>query len=325
LYKTAFSDTLKKMKTIGVFIPHSRVLAWRFTSRHKQLLSELLPDTKIIMCQYKEEFEKILPSIQIALVWYFKQEWYAKAERLEWLVTPAAGREFLTTAPPKGLAVHNCHFHGQIMAETVAGMILTHCRGIIKAYDLQKKVDWPQAELEPGLTTLRGKTVTILGFGSIGQWIAKLLKPFGVRIIGVKRTLISPPPPFLQDGDRIITVDGLENVLPVTDHLVLALPGDTGTDNIIDARRLSLLSPHAAVYNVGRGNAIDERALCAALEKGTLAAAFLDVFQREPLAQDSPLRTCPNCYLMPHVSALAPDYLELFVEEVAREYKKRYL
>jgi D-2-hydroxyacid dehydrogenase (NADP+) len=324
LYKTAFSDTLKKMKTIGVFIPHSRVLAWRFASRHKQLLFKLLPDTKIIVCRNKEEFEKILPSIQIALVWYFKQEWYAQAEQLEWLVTPAAGREFLTTAPPKGLAVHNCHFHGQIMAETVAGMILTHCRGIIKAYDLQTKVDWPQAELEPGLTTLRGKTVTILGFGSIGQWIAKLLKPFGVRIIGVKRTVI-PPPPFLDAEDSVITLNKLDAHLPRTDHLVLALPGDTGTDNIIDARRLSLLPPHAAVYNVGRGNAIDEQALCAALEKSALAAAFLDVFKQEPLAHDSALRACPNCYLMPHVSALAPNYLELFVEEVAREYRKRYL
>jgi D-2-hydroxyacid dehydrogenase (NADP+) len=311
------------MKKIGVFITHPRVKAWEFSLKHKERLAELLPETTITVCHTQEDFEKILPSIQIALVWHFKQIWYDRAVWLGWLVTPAAGRDFLKTTPPEGLDVHNCHFQGQIMAETVAGMILTHCRGIIKAHNLQTKTDWPQAELEPGLTTLRGKTITILGFGSIGRWIAKLLKPFGVRIIGIKRTMI-PPPPFLDAEDSIVTLAKLDEHLPRTDHLVLALPGDTGTDNIIDARRLGLLPQSAAVYNVGRGNAIDESALCAALEKGKLAAAFLDVFRQEPLAHDSPLRVCPNCCLMPHVSAVAPNYMELFVEEVAREYKKRY-
>ncbi|MBN1798443.1 MAG: hydroxyacid dehydrogenase [Spirochaetales bacterium] len=311
------------MKTIGVFIPHSRVSAWRFAFRHKELLARLLPDTQITVCESKDDFEKILPSIRIALVWYFKQEWYAKAGQLEWLVTPAAGRDFLRTKPPKRVAVHNCHFHGQIMAETVAGMILAHCRGIVKAYELQTKAEWPQAELESGLTTLRGKTVTVLGFGSIGQWIARLLKPFGVRIIGVKRNAITLPQ-FLDSGDKIITLRDMDSELAQTDHLVLALPGDTGTDKIVAARRLGLLPRHAAVYNVGRGNAIDEDALYSALKKGGLAAAFLDVFRQEPLAPESPLRTCPNCYLMPHVSALAPNYLDLFVEEVAREYRKKY-
>ncbi len=311
------------MKTIGVFIPHPRVSAWCFAQRHKELLVRLLPDTHIIVCKGKEDFEKILPSIQIALIWYFKQEWFAKSKQLEWLVTPAAGRDFLRTEPPEGVAVYNCHFHGQIMAETVAGMILSHCRGVIKAYDLQSQAGWPQAELEPGINTLRGAGVTILGFGAIGQWIAGLLKPFGVRITGVKRSMI-PLPLFLDAGDSIVTVNELDKILPQTDHLVLAMPGDTGTDNMIDARRLSLLPQRAVVYNVGRGNAIDEDALCSALKKGSLAAAFLDVFKQEPLAFESPLRKCPNCYLMPHVSALAPNYLDLFVEEVAREYRGRY-
>jgi phosphoglycerate dehydrogenase-like enzyme len=311
------------MKKIGVFIPHPRVAAWRFSLRQARRLESLIPGSSIAVCGTAGEFERILPEIDIALVWYFKEEWFAPAKRLEWLVTPAAGSEFLRAAPPSGLEVHHCRFHGRIMAQTVVGMILARCRGIMRARELQAREQWPQAELEPLLTTLYGARVTILGFGSIGWWIARLLKPLGARITGVKRTLI-PPPDFLDDNDAIITMDDLDPALPETDHLVMVLPGDTGTDNIMDARRLGLLPRHAALYNVGRGNSVDEGALVSALQSGALSAAFLDVFREEPLPMDSPLRICPHCYLMPHVSALAPEYLDLFVEEAAAEFKKRY-
>ncbi|MEJ2665389.1 MAG: NAD(P)-dependent oxidoreductase [Spirochaetia bacterium] len=311
------------MKHIAVFIPHPQVLAWRFSPRQAELLETLLPGNTVTLCRTRADFEKVLPDVQVALVWYFKEEWFARAAKLEWLVTPAAGRELLRVKHPPGLAVHNCRFHGRIMAQTVVGMILARCRGIIKAYQLQTEKQWPLAELEPLLTTLRGARVTILGFGAIGGMIARLVKPFGARITGVKRSII-PLPDYLDNGDRIISVDTLDAELPQTDHLVMALPGDTGTDNIMDTRRLGLLPPHAAIYNVGRGNALDEGALVSALRQGRVSAAFLDVFQEEPLSAASPLRTCPNCCLMPHVSALAPEYLDLFVQEVAEEFKKRY-
>ncbi len=311
------------MKKIGVFIPHPRVAAWSFSPRQGRLLDKLIPGNSIVVCRTQAEFERILPKIEVALVWYFKEEWFARATRLEWLVTPAAGSEFLRVKPPLGLEVHNCRFHGRIMAQTVVGMILARCRGIMRAHELQADLQWPQAALEPLLTTLYGAHVTILGFGAIGRWIARLLGPLGARITGVKRTLI-PLPDFMGANDEIISMDALDGVLPETDHLVMVLPGDTGTDNIMDARRLGLLPPRAALYNVGRGNSVDEGALVSALRSGALSAAFLDVFREEPLTIDSPLRTCPHCYLMPHVSALAPEYLDLFVEEVAEEFKKRY-
>ena len=97
---------------------------------------------------------------------------------------------------------------------------------------------------------------------------------------------------------------------------MLCLPASPDTDGILDARRLELLPAHAGIYNVGRGNAIDERALAAWLAARPLAAACLDVFREEPLAADSPLRALPNCLILPHLSAIAPDFLDLFVEEL---------
>ncbi len=115
------------MKKIGVFIPHLRVKAWCFTPRQAERLERLIPGNSIVVCRTTVEFERILPEIEVALVWYFKEEWFARARRLEWLVTPAAGSEFLRVKPPPGLDVHNCRFHGRIMAQTVTGMILARC------------------------------------------------------------------------------------------------------------------------------------------------------------------------------------------------------
>ena len=103
----------------------------------------------------------------------------------------------------------------------------------------------------------------------------------------------------------------------------LCLPGTEGTDRLIDRRRLALLPPTATLCNVGRGNALDEEALVAALRGNRLAGASLDVFREEPLPLPSPLRTCPNLWLMPHASAIAPDYLDLFVAELGERWQAR--
>ena len=92
---------------------------------------------------------------------------------------------------------------------------------------------------------------------------------------------------------------------------------DTGTDRLIDAARLARLPRHAVLYNVGRGNCIDEAALARALQTGTLRGACLDVFAREPLAPDSPLAAdLPGLVRMPHASAFADAYMDRFMDEV---------
>jgi phosphoglycerate dehydrogenase-like enzyme len=110
-------------------------------------------------------------------------------------------------------------------------------------------------------------------------------------------------------------MENLDGALPEADHLVLALPGTTGTDNVLDARRIGLLPSHATVTNVGRGNAIDEAALAEALGEERIAAAMLDVYETEPLPETSPLRTLDNVLLMPHASAVSRNYLDCWLDE----------
>jgi phosphoglycerate dehydrogenase-like enzyme len=162
---------------------------------------------------------------------------------------------------------------------------------------------------------LRGSHVVIVGFGSIGRTIGKQLKGFGVRITGVKRSPAHAPDYFDKD-DRIASTEALDQILPQADHLVLCLPGGKDTDRLLDQRRLALLPLRAWVYNVGRGNAIDEEALARSLKDGALSGACLDVYEREPLPSGSPLRTAPNVLLMPHASAFAPNYMDRYLDEL---------
>jgi len=157
--------------------------------------------------------------------------------------------------------------------------------------------------------------VSVLGFGHIGGHIARLLKCLGAEITGLRRTP-GARPEYFSEEDRLLSVSRLDDVLAKTDHLVLCLPATPDTTGIVNAGRLALLSPQAGIYNVGRGNAIDEAALAALLRKRPLCEAYLDVFGEEPLAADSPLRGLPNCLVLPHVSAVAPEYMDLFVGEL---------
>jgi phosphoglycerate dehydrogenase-like enzyme len=123
-------------------------------------------------------------------------------------------------------------------------------------------------------------------------------------------------PDYFVEGDRLLAAERLDEVLRQTDHLVLCLPATPATTGIVDARRMALLPGNAGIYNVGRGNVLDEQALSVLLEERPLCEAYLDVFQEEPLAAESPLRNLPNCLILPHVSANSPEYIDLFVEEL---------
>lgn len=308
---------------ISVFLTHPVVDCWNFKETQEKNLVSAVPGARVTVCKTREEFVKKLDAAQIVLIWGFKQEWFEMSPKLEWIVTPAAGKDYFNVTPPEGVTIDYCSFHGELIGETVIGMILAHVRGIRDALELVKHDPWPRGLVQRNMRPLRGAHLVILGFGNIGRWIGRLAKPFGTRITGVRRTPCDRPD-YFDGNDLIIGMDSLDSVLPKADHLVLALPGDPGTLDILNERRIGLLPRHAAIYNIGRGNAIDENALVKALAEKRIAGAYLDVFKAEPLPSDSPFFGCPGILLMPHASAISPNYLDLFVAEFVRKYKARY-
>ena len=267
------------------------------------------PDAVVVKSE--RAFLRELPDATHAIVWNFEKKWFARAPKLRVLATPGAGRELVPAEAdlPPGVVKFHGEYHGAIMAETVLACMFAWARGLYAAYGWQTGADrprklWPRVDLSPLCRRVAGTRAVVLGYGHVGRAIGARLRANGVAVKGVRRRNFGELPAALADAD----------------WLVLALPGDTGTDDVVDAETLALLPPRAVLVNVGRGNAVEERALVRALKRGKLAAAFLDVFKREPLAPDSPLAAdgVPNLFRLPHASAFSPDYMDLFFAELKR-------
>ena len=263
-------------------------------------------DLPITVVRSERAFLKALPYATHAIVWEFRKEWFARAKQLRVLATPSAGRELLPTDAemPPGVVRVNGAFHGQIMSETVVACLFAHARGLYRAYDFQREgAIWPRAALSPFCSLVAGTKAVILGYGKIGHAVGAKLEALGVSIVGIRRANIADLKPALKTADWLIVV----------------LPSDTGTDNIVDASVLRAMKRSAVLVNIGRGNAVNEEALAAALRTRRIAAAYLDVFKREPLTKASPLAAdIPGLVRLPHASAFAPDYLPLFFRELQK-------
>lgn len=309
-----------ELKRIAVNIRHSEVDCWTFKQKHAMLLQRGMPGANVRICETDEAFVSALGDSDAALVWRFRQDWFEAAPQLRVISTPAAGKDLFTVTPPAKVLMLNGQFHGQIIGETVCGALLGMSRGILSAASeplLGKP--WPRAELSKVLRPLRGSHAVILGMGHLGTWIGRMLKSFGVRISGMRRDLSRPAPDFFGAEDRIFGIGELNAILPHADHVILALPATSETNELLNGHRINLLPRHATVVNVGRGNAIAEMPLYAALSAGRIAGAFLDVFAHEPLPADSILLHCPNLWRLPHASAISDNYLDLYVEDLLKQ------
>lgn len=151
-------------------------------------------------------------------------------------------------------------------------------------------------EKHRGLRELAGKTVCILGTGSVGTECAKRFRAFSCRVLGVNRT-VRENPAF----DAVLPMDALADALCQADVVVLTLPLTEETRGLMNAERLALMKPGAVLVNIARGAIVSERALIEALQ-GSLGGAVLDVFDPEPLAPESPLWTMENVIVTPHNS-----------------------
>ncbi|MCG8570915.1 MAG: hypothetical protein MJB14_12320, partial [Spirochaetes bacterium] len=126
---------------ISIWTP-SAIPCWSFNNTQVQKLRKALPEASVIHCQNAEEFKEALLETDVAIVNVFKQKWFDLAPHLKWLAVPTAGKDYFTIEPPAELLVTYGSFHGQIMAETVVGMILASCRGLLYTKEIQSTEKW---------------------------------------------------------------------------------------------------------------------------------------------------------------------------------------
>jgi phosphoglycerate dehydrogenase-like enzyme len=291
--------------SIRAFEPQAEQLA-RWRARY--------PQHQLVVAREEADFLQQLTDADGALVWRFAEAWYERAPRLRFVATPAAGREKVQPDPSGRVRAVHGSFHGKIMAESLLGMLLYFARRFDLASADQRAGRYERDQYSP-TRRLAGQRALIVGYGALGRECARLLKAVGLHVVGVKRQAAVEPAP----ADAVFALQDLPRLLPEADHVIATLPADTGTDHLFDEAAFTAMRPSAGFYNLGRGNAVDEAALLRALNSGSIAHAFLDVFEREPLPADSPLWNAPNLALTPHASAINAEYLDLWVEELSLE------
>lgn len=200
---------------------------------------------------------------------------------------------------------------GPLMSEYVFGYLLMLERKILPRLAAQREGRWDTTL--PG--TLSGKTIGLVGVGSIGAHLAATAKHFGMQVRGYTRRSrdCRHVDQYFHGGDKAAFAHDL-------DYLVAVLPNTDQTRAIVDAEMIAALPPRAVLVNVGRGRTVDEAALAAALTAGRVGGAVLDVFSEEPLPASSPFWSTPSTYITSHTSApsFPADIVGVFVENYRR-------
>lgn len=240
--------------------------------------------------------------------------------RLEWAHSGAAG--VASSLGPEMLAsrvlfTNSAGVHGPPMAETVLAMLLHFARGLDVAVRAQQDGRWSAGEYwaaDAPVAELGGSTVGIVGFGGIGREVARRAGCMGSRVLALRRrkTPADAPEPGngLPPAEVLWGEAGLGRLLRESDHVVLALPETPETRGLIDRKRLFEMKQGSVLVNVSRGGVLDEAGLLAALDRGPLRGAGLDVFATEPLPPEHPFYSHPKVLATPHVSATTRRFWE---------------
>jgi phosphoglycerate dehydrogenase-like enzyme len=200
------------------------------------------------------------------------------------------------------------------IAEYVLGLLLMLAKGMPGVVDRQRRSEWKHRDTEP----LSGKRVLVVGVGPIGRAIGRVCADLGMAVRGVGTTA--------RRGDDVFRVvfgaDELLDAAAWADYVVDVLPATAQTRRLFGAEVFAVMRPAARFLNVGRGSTVDEQALVHALEDGRIAGAALDVFEEEPLLEDSPLWGMPNVIVSPHMAGDFAGWrealVELFVDNLRR-------
>jgi phosphoglycerate dehydrogenase-like enzyme len=206
------------------------------------------------------------------------------------------------------------------LAEFVVMAMLQHAKGLERLRRDKAERAWRPAHAD----TLEGKTLCIVGIGNIGRAIAGRARPFGMRILGVKRT-VHDEDPARNHADALYGTDRLHEALAEADYVAVTLPGTPETHHLVDEEAIRSMQKGAYFVNVGRGAAVDERGLVEALREGHLSGAALDVFEVEPLPRESPLWELDNVIISPHSTDNLPGLTNRLQTDLFCDNLRRYL
>ena len=265
-----------------------------------------------------DHFTESMATADVLVTWNLPTENLAQvAPNLKWIHIIGAGVEHLTPLDwlPDGVVLtNNKGVHADKGGEFgLMSVLMLHNR-IPEIFSNQITADYDSIYSTP----IAGKTLVVIGVGSIGKSVAAHCQRIGMNVIGVTRHGVK-----VDEVDQMVSVDQIDEVLPLADYVFVVTPLTPETENLLNRRRLNLLKKGAGVVNIGRAAVVDYGALTELLEQQHLSGAILDVFDPEPLPADSPLWKVKNLIITPHVSAddgnaYVAMTLEVFFENMRR-------
>lgn len=306
---------------VGVVSPNA---AWVLPRPYVDRLRRAFPEHTFIDVWDRDALRRTLPDADVAFAAFVDRDIVHALKRLKWVQAPAVGVGHILSDELIASDIVLTSARGvraRAMAEHVVGMTLALARQLPMILRRQAAHQWALDEIEASGTirTLQNRQMGIVGLGSIGMEVARLAAGIGMRVVGIRRNVDQPPPDFVDD---ILPPERLNDLLSLSDVIVLAAPLVAETKLLIGAAALSIVKPGAFLINVGRGKLIDDEAVIAALKDGRLGGAALDVFTREPLDPASPYWDLPNVIVTPHMSGTMEDYwtplVALFSENLRR-------
>ncbi|SET70639.1 Phosphoglycerate dehydrogenase [Salinibacillus kushneri] len=279
------------------------------TCRIKRSIQDRLlhsyPSLTFRFCDDIKEAEAYLPQAEVLITYGedLTDNHIDKAENLKWIMVISAGVDKMPfgTIREKSILVTNVRgIHGIPMSEYAISMLLQVSRQAKILYNNEQKHHWDRTVY---MTEMYGQTMLVVGTGAIGQEVARLAKAFQMKTIGLSRS--GRPAKYFDDTGQI---DQLLEKLPEADYIVSVLPSTDDTKHIYQESHFQAMKDQAIFLNMGRGDAVDEKALIKALNQNEIRHAVLDVFEQEPLPEDHPFWDMENVTVTPHISGISRYY-----------------
>ncbi len=283
------------------------------------LLDEV-PGVTITVCT-REDIPQFAPETDI-FYGHPSAELLSIAPRLKWIQSSSAGVEFVASVPDlvasDVILTNTRGAHGPSIGEHTLALLLAMTRHIPESMEQQRRKHWERGTLYRTAREINGLTMGILGFGALGKGIASRAKAMEMELLAVDAQAIAGEPLL----DEVWPVSRLEEMLSLSDVVVVSAPLTPGTANLLNADMIRAIKKDAYLIVVSRGGIVDEDAVVDALESGALAGAGIDVTAQEPLPKESRLWEAPRLILTPHLAgASAPKerrVVEIFKENLIR-------
>lgn len=248
---------------------------------------------------------------------------FQAAKQLKWIQAPSAGVEMLCSIPEiveSDVTITNSRgAHARVIAEHAFAMLLAFTRGLHRFEQDKAARRWSRDAAIPDVLEIAGWTIGIVGYGQIGQQIARRAIGFEMNVLAVDSESMTNAP----HGVEVWGLDRLPDLFEQSDAVVIATPYTPQTHHMIGADLINRMKPTAYLLVQSRGGIVDEPALVDALKKGRITAAGLDVFEQEPLGPDSELWDVPNLIMTPHLAGASTQKDRRCVE-ILRENLGRF-